>query len=156
MRTYKEFHPTPFDPKGLGLSDRQSWVVGPCLQTRDSDPLEESNFVSLIKALGGESETVEVHRFGHWGPGWFEVVLVHPSRADEVQALEERLDVYPVLDEDDWSRRETEAAEEAWTHLSLKERVGLCIKARVSIFAARHDYPPENDNGAVYEYLLGY
>jgi hypothetical protein len=79
MQTYSQYRPTGFDSRGLGLPDRQDWLVLPVIQTRDSGPLEQSNFASALKAVGGESETVEVHRFGHWGPGWFEIIIVAPG-----------------------------------------------------------------------------
>lgn len=62
---YKEFRPTQFDAKGLGLEDQQDWIVVPVSQNRDSGPFEESNFTSALKILGGESEDVEVHQFNH-------------------------------------------------------------------------------------------
>jgi hypothetical protein len=108
MITYSKFSPSTFDVRGLGLPDRQSWLVVPCGRNRDSEPFDESNFVTALKLLGGASETVEVHRFGHWANGWFEVILVQPDGAAAAIALdiEERLDNYPILDEDDLSYRE--------------------------------------------------
>lgn len=110
---YKDWAPTQFDTKGLGMPDRQDWLVCPVMHTRDSGPLDESNFHSTLKSLGGESDAVEVHRFGHWGPGWFEVILVSPD--GPIKDLGEivcSLADYPVLDEHDFSVREQEAADE--------------------------------------------
>lgn len=108
MQTYSEFRPTPFDRRGICLPDRQSWLVSPVMQTRDSGPLEQSNFDAVLTALGGESDTVEVHRFGHWGPGWFEIIIVDPAspQAKVAEDLEASLPDYPVLDEMDLSARE--------------------------------------------------
>lgn len=44
MKTYREFRPTAYDTAGLGLEDRQDWIVVPCSQTRDSGSYERSNF----------------------------------------------------------------------------------------------------------------
>jgi hypothetical protein len=33
-------------------------------RSRDSDTLTESNWICALELLGGESETVEIHRFG--------------------------------------------------------------------------------------------
>lgn len=108
MTTYAEFSPTAFDRPGAFLDDRQDWIVAPCSQTRDSDALSVSNFEACLEMLGGESDQVEVHRFGHWGPGWFEIILAHPSLESKVAEIQERLEDYPVLDEEDWSNREFE------------------------------------------------
>ena len=112
--TYADFRPTSFDCAGLGLADKQAWVVVPCSRTRDSGTLAESNFHSALAMLGGESETIEVHRFGHWGPGWYEIIVAHPDRASEVEAIEAALANYPVLDDSDLSERECEAEGVAW------------------------------------------
>ena len=114
MQTYKQYRPTGFDCRGLGLPDRQDWLVLDLIQTRDSGSLEESNFAAALRILGGESETVEVHRFGHWGPGWYEIILVHPDRADDAEEIEASLENSCVLDEEDLSEREHEAYIEAW------------------------------------------
>ena len=106
MTTYSQFRPTAFDPEGLGLPDRQDWLVLPVIQTRDSGPLEVSNFRVALQQLDGESNTVEVHHFNHWGPGWFEIILAHPSREADVTAIEESLEEYPVLDDVDCGREE--------------------------------------------------
>ena len=85
----------------------------PCGRNRDSDLLEESNFACALKELGGEGENVEVHRFGHWASGWFEILIVNPNTeaAKEALRLEEKLNNYPVLDEDDFSQRRYDAGE---------------------------------------------
>lgn len=154
MKRYREFQPTGFDPKGLGLDDRQEWLVVPVMRTRDSGPLDESNFDAAAKRLGGEGDTVEVHRFGHWGPGWFEIIIVDPTSeaATVAQEIEACLADYPVLDENDFSEREWNAANETWRHCyNLKERIKLCAAAGVSIFAARRDTIPAGDNGRIFE-----
>jgi hypothetical protein len=56
-----------------------------CGQSRDSDALERSNFSCMLKALGGESETVIVVRETHWLVGWVEWIAIHQ---DDDKALE--------------------------------------------------------------------
>lgn len=83
-------------------------VIG---RNRDSDILAESNFQAALDQLGGESKHVQVHRFGHWGCGWIELILVSPTSVKylkKAKAIKEQLDQYPVLDEEDYSERETE------------------------------------------------
>jgi len=127
LQRYSDYAPTPYDSKGLALCDQQAWLVAPVIRTRDSDPLEESNFQTALRELGDESDTVEVHRFGHWGPGWYEIIIIDPLDVERVaiaEKLKEGLEIYPILDEDDHSEREHEAAHETWKHCySPEERV---------------------------------
>jgi hypothetical protein len=98
-----------------------------CGQSRDSDALERSNFACMLKALGGESETVQVVRENHWAVGWVEWIAIHQDDgaalkiADEIQ---EGLQDYPVVDESHWSELEQEEASEVWRDCySPKERI---------------------------------
>ena len=142
---YADYQPTGFDPCGLSLPDRQDWLVLPVSRNRDTgDPLTLSNFEMALEALGGESETVEIHRFGHWGVGWFEIILAHPDRETEVDEIEGALADYPVLNDEHFSELEWEMKYEAWENEGMRERIRLCDKAGVSIFAARRDEIPED------------
>lgn len=120
MQRYSEFRPTVVDRAGLGLEDRQDWLVAPVSQTRDSEYLEVSNFRVVLKDLeekdGGED--VEVHRFGHWGPGWFEIILVRPGTeaAKCAEEWEAALSDYPVACDEDLSELEYEYAQEYWAN----------------------------------------
>lgn len=116
MQRYKDFQPTGFDPKGLALEDKQEWFVVPVSRTRDSGPLAEANFEAALEMLGGETDNVEVHRFGHWGPGWFEIIIVNPESpiARTAEEIEESLENYPVLDDDKFSEMEEELKDQSW------------------------------------------
>lgn len=96
-------------------------------QSRDSDDLEASNFATVLAALGGESETVIVVRESHWAVGWVEWIAIHESDETALnitRQLCERANNYPVLDEEDFSRREQEHAEEIWRDCyNDKERI---------------------------------
>jgi len=86
-------------------------------QNRDSDCLTRSNFQSALIALGGESEQVLIHRFGHWACGWFEYLVIDSDNKDllkQAQTIESDLDDYPVLDEEHWSELEQNEAQEIW------------------------------------------
>jgi hypothetical protein len=147
MQRYSEFQPTGFDTMGYMLDEQQDWYVVPVSRTRDSGPLEESNFASAIEMLGGECEDVmEIHRFGHWGPGWFEIIIVNPENENVMKAameIEASLAAYPVLDDMDFSEREWDEMFETWEQMGLPERIELCCKTGNSIFAARHDAIPD-------------
>ncbi len=159
MDRYGDWAPTDFDRRGAFLEDRDDWFVFPCMRTRDSRPLEESNFQSALKrirAVDPAGAGHEVHRFGHWGPGWFEIILVLPETepARVAASLAEKLQDYPVVDDDDLSEREWEWAELTWTNMSRRERIDECQAAGVSIFAARRDEIPRDDNGRLFERLI--
>ena len=51
MKKYRDFAPTGFDHKGLGLPKRQEWLVSPAYQDRDSGIKAKSNFGAVLKAL---------------------------------------------------------------------------------------------------------
>jgi hypothetical protein len=84
---------------------------------RDSDVVVESNFHSLLRRLGGESDTVKVIRESHWAVGWVEWIGIHKSDASGLRIASEclsKLSDYPILDEDDHSRREAEECDLTW------------------------------------------
>lgn len=103
------------------VEDRNNWLLVPVGRNRDSGPLEESNFEAALEILGGESETVEVHRFGHWGPGWFEIIICHPSRLKDVEDVAHSLEDYPVLNDEDHSSREWDAMQEDWDNWGRRD-----------------------------------
>lgn len=159
MQKYKDFQPTAFDSKANfmawdsdGIEDIQEFfiVLG---RNRDSDLLTESNWDAALKILGGESNTLQIHRFGHWACGWYELMLIHPSREAEGQAIENDLESYPVLDEDDFSEREFNQACEIWESGDLADRIHwikTCGYGRKSIFAARRpELPSFIDTGSL-------
>lgn len=147
MIRYKEYAPTPFDTKGLALYDeRQEWFVAPCGVNRDSEALDRSNWAVQLDSLGGESDDVEVHRFGHWACGWLEIVIVRPGTAAAAEAarIEEDLANHPVLDDAHFSALEGEEAAETWKNCSIRDRVDYCKRYGASIFAARRAELPED------------
>jgi|TARA_Y100000296_G_C5173132_1_gene258473 hypothetical protein len=118
---YSEFKPTGFDCHIILDIDREDWLVVSTGQNRDSEPQDRANFDSALEILGGESETVEVHRFGHWANGWFEIILVHPSRESEVTQMEEALLYSFILDEEKVSEYELEEEGNAWNSYAAND-----------------------------------
>lgn len=134
METFGKFRPTQFDAAGLGTNpENENWLVLPVSRTRDSGALAESNFDAALKMLGGESDNVEVHNFGHWGPGWFEIIAINPDCPEILkiaESIESSLENYPVLDESDFSSRE---------HAELLETLQNCYQlAEVDAQAVQH------------------
>jgi hypothetical protein len=127
-------------------------------QNRDSDALTRSNFERGFALIGGESETVQVVRERHWACGWVEWIGIHEDNAEAIakaEAILEKLDGYPVLDDDHFSELEWNEAHDTWEGLSLRERVDLCKTAGLSIFAARNPDMPRDDSGYIFESLRG-
>lgn len=156
MQPYKDHRPTAFDRAGA-FDLPGNHLVPEVIQTRDSGPLEQSNFEAFGRALDDAGIEYETHRFGHWGPGWYEIYLVTPTpeAVELIEELEGRLEDYPVLDEDDFSRREWESAEETWRNCySLRERIRLIAEyGDGNIFAARRDELPNDPTGMIRQSL---
>ncbi len=118
MQRFDQYRPTACDHAGLGSDEHPDWLVVGVSRTRDSEELEESNFAATLKCIeeaDPESVDHETHRFGHWGPGWFELIIVRPGSPAFIEAerIEAALSDYPVLDEQDYSEREYTAQCEA-------------------------------------------
>ena len=87
---------------------------------RDSRLLEQSNAAAIEDALrpfleAEEPDIIEEHH-GHWACGWIDGFAIRVFRDGEItcafrayQEIVDRLDDYPVLDDEDYSRREYEA-----------------------------------------------
>ena len=139
MQYYRDYAPSAHDVKGLNCSDKQHWLVFPYNRTRDSEtnPVVASNWEVITSELAAVDDLEECHEvcsFGHWACGWFEIILIRPhTRAHEVAlSLADRLDTYPLLDEDKVSELEHEETCQAWDEYGLRETLteaGLCDDA---------------------------
>lgn len=110
-------NPSGFDsPRNYsgGIPDPQWLVV--MTRNRDSDILTESNWESALGMLGGESDSVQVFRFGHWACGWWEALCVlENSPAQRMgEEIQERIEAYPVLDDDHFYEKERDEADQVW------------------------------------------
>lgn len=149
-------HPSAFDTAsnytGTPFSELDHLYVV-LTRNRDSDLLTESNWYCALKTLGGESGSVVIHRFRHWAYGWWEALCVTEERKAEGQAIVDRMENYPILDEDDYSDRQWKEATRVWNELSIPERVELCQRFHCNVLEARHNRIPYSDNGSLFEYL---
>ena len=142
---YKDYAATAQDVKGFHLTERQDWYVAPVRYNRDCTILEESNFSAARECFDCSNHTgstAEVHTFGHGTLGWYQIILVHPSRAQEVQALAERLGNDPILAEAAYKEKCKKLAHQMWKYLTLEEKVWYCTQHGESPFSARLSYPP--------------
>jgi hypothetical protein len=140
---------------------------------RDSDLLTESNWECLQESLNkiiktlaapeirykkdyyGEDEELPsdwmyTWEASHWAVGWIEYLMIRDDAprvlleaADELYDFLKRQ--YPILDEEDYSRRQDEAIYQWWKDCNLEERMEYCRKSGDSIFAARREdeIPPD-------------
>jgi len=110
-------NPTPWDSRENYAGDipEDDWL---CVMgwNRDSDILSASNRDVALKMLGGESDAVQIFRFGHWACGWIEYLAVKAGSAQEEigQDISDSLDQYPILNEVDYSEREQVEADRVW------------------------------------------
>jgi hypothetical protein len=110
-------------------------------RSRDSKTLEESNFDVVQTKLAelpewvppdveeGDEEPIsrQVIRESHWAVGWVEWICIHESDAAALELcsrLVERVEGYPSLDDEHWSKLQSEAAESTWKNCyNEKERI---------------------------------
>jgi hypothetical protein len=82
----------------------------PWSQTRDSGPLERSNFRVILASLRRiDDQGTAVVRFGHWGFGWIEHITIDPARpalADAVRQWQDALASYPAASDEDLAELE--------------------------------------------------
>lgn len=98
---------------GCSNHEHRNWLIGPVGHHRDSDTVEESNWQVMLDAMSDadpSGENYEVHRFGHWAVGWVEEIAARPGSKCAALAAElrERLDNYPLLDEEHHADLESE------------------------------------------------
>ena len=85
LQRYQEYQPTSLDSSdnylGDNLEDHQDWYVSNIGLNRDSNLLDQSNFTSFAQALKDiepEGDHWQIHRFGHWAVGWYEILILNP------------------------------------------------------------------------------
>ena len=104
-----------------GGVDWAGWLVAPCTRNRDSNTLDESNFIVLEKRLDaivaecGDQDFIDdrytIVRENHWACGWVEWIAIRPIEGCEISSAlvacadKARLQMedYPVLDEEHYS-----------------------------------------------------
>jgi hypothetical protein len=103
-QTYSQFRPTQYD-RNIELGGRAGWLVLPVSRNRDSDTLANANWESVSRELDSKRLEYEKHSFNHWANGWFEIILVKPTRKAQKYAseLETRLASCGILDEELYS-----------------------------------------------------
>ena len=79
---------------------------------RDSNLLEESNYQSIKKVLDENKINYIEVCMNHWAVGWLEQLLIKDNEYLGLEFIQDnildKLQDYPIFDEDDFSNRETE------------------------------------------------
>ena len=124
-------------------------------QNRDSNTVTRSNFISALEVLGGESENVVIHRFGHWACGWWKLIAVKKGTKEfkKAEQIESDLADYPVVNEEHLCELEFNEASDYWASCSIQERIDYCKEHDISIFSSRYKYLPQDDNGSLLDAL---
>jgi hypothetical protein len=161
------------------IPDAEQWAII-YTHNRDSGLLDQSNATAIEKALepftNGDDPDVVFESHGHWAVGHVDGFSVRVFRNNEItdafrtyHDLAERMEDYPVLDESDYSERETEATLEniADAAYSLKHEFDLPEGWVTDVFTwlwencasavenrdDRGGYPSEDDLRAAFEAL---
>lgn len=129
---------------------------------RDSGLLDQSNAAAIEQALqpfteGDDPDVVAEHHH-HWGVGWIEgwsIRVFHNGSITEAfrayHELAQRLDDYPILDDEDYSRRQYDAtldnfADAVWR---LKDQYDLPQDWECAVYEwfSEHDCAAIEDSG---------
>lgn len=133
MKTLSEY----FKRDSAYWGECSDWLVVATTH-RDADCLTRSNYRCLIQLMGGKgtegakgsqsiNDNVRIEEASHWAVGWVQYLIINPEAKELVALAEqalERLEDYPVLDEEDFSELEREEADEVWKSC-------YCVKERI-------------------------
>jgi hypothetical protein len=109
-------------PTGLSLNSDVdlygTWGSTGLSRSRDSEPLTNVNFDAVSDDLLARfPNSFQIHRFNHWACGWGESLFVKMDDEEAIDAVLDwcnRLENYPVADEQRLSDVEDEIKIEAW------------------------------------------
>ena len=101
-----------------GDLDLSVWGFAPFGTNRDAEIITQSNHEYVLKELRKVSgKSVQIMQCSHWAVGWCDHIMVKTTATQTMEKLYElykRYDDYPILDEDDVTRREVEQANDAY------------------------------------------
>lgn len=107
-------------------------------QTRDSDNMAKSNFVTALEILGGESKHVEIIRDSHWGCGWVEHIRVNKNAPQKILEaacqIVNALEDYPLLDNCNYFEMKND---------EIQEYSRDCLSEAAEFLAKNTDLPEE-------------
>lgn len=128
LEPWSEDGPTAFDSAAnYAGADLTGFYLAPVSINRDTqDAITLSNWRVVTADLEKLTQHDEsgIHRFGHWGCGWYELFLIHATDEAALRAADQwaaSLADYCVADEADLSEVEHEAEGEEWESWALSE-----------------------------------
>ena len=89
------------------------------IRSRDSEPIERANARAIEATLKpftkGKKREVDFQRFNHWAVGWMDTVALRVYKKEKITKafremciLQDRMDAYPILDEELLAEEELE------------------------------------------------
>lgn len=126
-----------------------TWGFAPFGTHRDANLLEESNWETISEDLCARfPDSFEVVHTSHWLVGWYDHLAVRLSdhaAVDACIAWAEKLENYPVADEDDWSQRESEQAQEAYDNWARYDVGRMVVAAGIAALMPDGFYAPSDE-----------
>lgn len=131
----------------------EGYFIAPVTRNRDSGLAEQSNWNAQWEALkplradvpGEDTYSPQIVSENHFLCGWVEWVAIHPSNGAAVavaEALAERLESCPILDEDALCRAEAETYDQAWKDYGHRDFVrALGLSDAASDLLLEHSEP---------------
>ena len=90
--------------------DHPHWLITGSMH-RDSDLVTQANYCVIKEELDEQDIEYEESRSGHWMVGWVDYIIVPPTEEEFVLDIEDRLQGYPLLDDEKHSELEQEMVE---------------------------------------------
>lgn len=117
LTRFDQYQPTTLDQRGLGSEEQPDWGVVMTFTPDTAGILDTSNWEVLQECLAvanPSGDDYDVHSFAHWATR-FELLIVRPGTPAYAEAVRcvDSLANYPILCDQDYSRRECEAQSEA-------------------------------------------
>ena len=135
MERVGSIQPSILDVPIETVSDQPNYNDYLCLLSRhrDSDSVSEVNFREACLEFGITADSKQeigegavVLRFGHWAVGWYEILAIDPENEEamaKAKHMEEKLEDYPVLNEEALSEYEWNEIMEAWYNYGAEDQL---------------------------------
>lgn len=142
-------------------ADADDWCIV-YTSNRDSGLLDKSNEAAIAEAMEPffdvDDPDIRRESHNHWAVGHVDGYAIRVYRGGEITAafrawreLQEALEDYPVLDEEDYSRRRDDAYRDAWEAFGAKEFADDLAK-EFGLSDGVRDFLRDTDEGALMDF----